>query len=128
MPPFFRYVLFQVPQWMLLALFLWFLVDRTAVPAWAGLGFFLLWVAKDFALYPIVRTAYETDGKVGAERLIGAKGVSHDTLDFEGYIRINGELWKAQLKNADRPVPKNSTVRVTGARGLVLVVEAETGH
>jgi membrane-bound serine protease (ClpP class) len=114
-----------VPEWLLLALFLSFLVDRTAVPVWASIGFFFVWVAKDFALYPLVRPAYETDSKSGAERLIGGKGVAHETLDPEGYIRIQGELWKACVKNAHRPVAKESTVRVTGADRLMLLVEAE---
>jgi membrane-bound ClpP family serine protease len=125
MPTFVRYLLFQVPQWLLLALFLWFLVDRTAVPVWATIGFFLVWVAKDLAVYPIVRTAYETDHRIGAERLIGDKGIAHDTLDPEGYIRINGELWKARLESIDRPIARNSPVRVTGAHGLTLVVEQD---
>jgi membrane-bound ClpP family serine protease len=115
--------LFQLPQWLLLALFLWFLVDRTAVPVWAIVGFFLFWLAKDLAVYPLVRTAYETDHRVGAERLVGGKGVAYETLDPEGYIRINGELWKARIESTDRPVPKNATVRVTDARGLMLIVE-----
>ena len=128
MPTLVRYILFQLPEWLLLALFLLFLVDRTAVPVWATIGFFLVWVAKDFALYPIVRPAYERDHKSGAERLIGSKGVAHETLDPEGYIRIQGELWKARVKRTDQPVPKDSTVKVTAARGLTLVVEAEKGR
>jgi membrane-bound ClpP family serine protease len=125
MPTILRYLLFQLPQWVLLALFLWFLVDRAAVTAWVTFGFFVMWVVKDFAIYPIVRTAYETDNKVGAELLIGGKGIAQDTLDPEGYIRINGELWKARLESIDRPIARNSPVRVTGAHGLTLVVEEE---
>jgi membrane protein implicated in regulation of membrane protease activity len=124
MPTFVRYLLFQLPQWVLLALFLWFLVDRTAVPVWATIGFFLVWVAKDLAIYPIVRPAYETDHRIGAERLIGSRGVAHETLDPEGYVRINGELWKARVESKDPPVAKDSAVTVTGARGLLLTVKA----
>lgn len=45
-----KYLFFQIPQWLVLALFLWFLVDNTAVPRWVGSGFFIFWVIKDLAI------------------------------------------------------------------------------
>jgi membrane-bound serine protease (ClpP class) len=105
---------------------LWFVVDRTAVPAWAAGGFFAVWLLKEFAVYPMVRRAYERDGQTAGERLVGKTGRATEEIAPEGYIEIQGELWKAHLNSARRPAPKNSTVRVTGARGLTLTVEAET--
>jgi membrane protein implicated in regulation of membrane protease activity len=122
MPTWIKYLLFQLPSWFALALFLWFLVDRSAVPRWAGAGFFVFWVVKDFAMYPLVRHAYEK-AKDGTEQLIGTKGVARETLAPDGYIKIRGELWKAYAKG--EPIARDNDVRVTGAEGMTLIVEAE---
>lgn len=125
MPTFIKYLLFQIPQWMVLALFLWFLIDRTAVSGWAGIGFFMFWVVKDFAIYPFVRRAYANSAKTGTEQLIGGKGVARERLAPEGYIKIQGELWKA--RTTGEPIPRDSAVRVTAAQGMTLLVDAEDG-
>ena len=126
MPIFMKYLFFQIPQWLVLALFLRFLVDNTAVPRWAGSGFFIFWVIKDFAIYPLVRHAYANKAKTGSEELIGNTGVTRETLAPEGYIKIQGELWKAQTSG--RPIPPDRAVKVTGARGMTLIVEADDGR
>lgn len=126
MKPLHRYLLFQIPQWMVLAVFLWLLVILTPVPLWAAQGFFLIWILKDMVLYPTVRRAYETDARTGADRLVGATGMTQEPLDPEGFIRINGELWRARVEPADQTVDRNSRVKVRATRGLVLLVEPET--
>jgi membrane protein implicated in regulation of membrane protease activity len=126
MKPIHRYLLFQIPQWIMLALFLWLLVDLTAVSLWAAQGFFWFWVLKDMVLYPTVRRAYETDVKTGADRFVGATGVAQEPLDPEGFIKINGELWKARVEPADQPIDRNRRVKVRATHGLILLVEPET--
>src|SRR5688572_16615219 len=126
MPTFMKYLLFQTPQWLVLVLFLWFLVDNTAVPPWAGSGFFIFWVIKDLAIYPFVRHAYASKVKTGSDELIGNTGVTRETLAPEGYIKIQGELWKAQTTG--QPIPQDRAVKVTGAQGMTLIVEAENGR
>jgi len=125
MRTFAKYLLFQLPQWLILGLFLWFLVDRTAVPRWAGVGFFVFWVVKDLAMYPFVRTAYENDNKTGAEQLVGQIGVARENLAPKGYIKVQGELWRALAK--DRPVAQDTAVRIVAADGMTLIVEPEEG-
>jgi membrane protein implicated in regulation of membrane protease activity len=121
----FRYLPFQIPQWFVLALFLWLLVDQNAVPLWVTQVFFIVWVVKDLVIYPWVRRAYETDVKTGAERLIGATGITQEPLDPEGFIKINGELWKARVDAAHQPVERNSRVKVRATTRLILLVESE---
>jgi membrane protein implicated in regulation of membrane protease activity len=130
MKTFSKYLLFQIPQWFLLALFLWLLVDRTAIPRWATEAFFAIWVVKDLAIFPWVRRGYENDARTGAERLIGGKAVAQERLDPEGYVKINGELWKARAYPANRPIDPDSLVTVRAADGLTLTVESEDrrGH
>jgi membrane protein implicated in regulation of membrane protease activity len=122
---FIKYLLFQIPQWLALALFLGFLVDRTAVPPWAGIGFFIFWVIKDLAMYPVVRRAYANDAKTGAEALVGSGGVACERIDPQGYVKIRGELWKARTNG--RPISKDTVVKVTGASAMTLIVEPADG-
>jgi membrane-bound ClpP family serine protease len=120
-----RYLLFQLPGWALLGVFILILLDKTTVPVWATIGFFVLWIAKDLAVYPLVRHAYEKDSGTGSERMIGKKGVTQHRLAPEGYVKIDGELWKAQTGSSDQPIPQQRPVTVIGARGLVLIVQEE---
>ena len=123
MPTFFKYLLFQIPEWVVLGLFLWFLVRNAPITLWHAVWFFAFWVVKDVLLYPLVRRAYENDARTGSKALIGTKGVAQETLAPEGYIKIHGELWRAQSEAG--PVSRDSAVKVTGERGLTLIVQAD---
>jgi membrane-bound ClpP family serine protease len=115
MKTFAKYLLFEIPQWFLLAFILWVLVETAGLPPWAAQGFFVVWVFKDLALFPLVRNAYENDAKTGAQ----------ERLDPEGFVRIHGVLWKARAEPADQPINRDSVVTVCAARGLTLIVRAE---
>jgi membrane protein implicated in regulation of membrane protease activity len=124
-----RYVAFQAPGWLLaaaLAAALW----RWAGVAWPTcLLLALLWVLKDFLLYPVVRRAYEQDGqRTGVEQLIGMTAVARDRLDPRGDVVVRGERWAAEAEPGEAPIPPGATVRVSGARGMTLHVRrAEAG-
>jgi membrane protein implicated in regulation of membrane protease activity len=98
MKTFAKFLLFEIPQWFLLALILWILVETTDIPVWTVQGFFVIWVLKDIALFPLVRNAYENDAKTGTEQLIGVKATTQDRLDPEGFVKIQGVLWKARAE------------------------------
>ena len=125
MKTFAKYLLFEIPQWFLLALILWVLVETTHIPVWAVQGFFVVWVLKDIAIFPLVRNAYANDAKTGIEELIGVKATTQDRLDPEGFVRIHGVLWKARAEPADQPINRDTVVTVCAARGLTLIVQAE---
>lgn len=125
MKTFAKYLLFEIPQWFLLAFILWILVETVDIPVWAVQGFFVVWVFKDIALFPRVRNAYENDAKTGTEELIGVKATTQERLDPEGFVRIQGVLWKARAEPADQPINRDSVVTVCAARGLILIVQAE---
>jgi membrane-bound ClpP family serine protease len=54
--------------------------------------------------------------------LIGSTGVAVDQLSPSGYVRINGELWRARVIENDSTIEKGETVVVKGVDGLTLTV------
>ena len=56
--------------------------------------------------------------------LVGRLASVEEPLEPEGSVLIGGELWRARLSVAGRPIARGrSNVRVTGARGHLLLVE-----
>ena len=95
------------------------------LPLWTGGVLLCLAVVKDFVLYPFVRSAYESDAKTGAERLVGVGGKVQRAINPRGYVRVNGELWRAETELIDQPLPSGSPVTVRSFRGLTLIVVPE---
>ena len=123
MTPFQRYVGIQLPGWVLAAVAVWALHHWTGLPRRWAVALFLAYVAKDFLLYPLLRGAYEEDRRTGAEPLIGRTGIAVEELNPAGYVRVRGELWRAEA--AGGAVPPGATVQVVSAEGMTLVVQAE---
>ncbi len=122
----FRYVLFQIPSLVLLGVVLWVIRRYVDLPQWFFCGLMLLWVVKDAILFPFVWRAYDRSQERSLHNMIGKKGVAAERLDPSGYIRIQGELWKAELMEGAPPVEKGEPVLVQGIRGLVLLVQGES--
>jgi len=124
-PTFVRYALLQLPG--LLALVVGLVVARRYVELSAGAIALLAlaWVAKDLALYPLLRHAYEVDGRTEMEKLAGAEATVAEPLEPLGLVRMRGELWRAEAAPGEPlPLTSGSRVRVETHRGLVLVVRS----
>ena len=117
-----RYLLFQIPSWILAALLLGALHRWLHVSLGVVIGLFVLYVAKDFMIYPYVREAYEPHNKTGAELLIGCIGLTKQRLDPEGYVQVKGELWRAVADPPGKPIPPGQEVRIQAVSDLTLVV------
>lgn len=128
-PVFVRYVLLQIPEWVLgtvaaVALYRW-----AGLPAWVAAAVVPLLMLKDVALYPWLRASYEIDPRMPVEQqLVGARAVATQPLSPRGYVRLRGELWQAEIASEDRTIDPGATVEVIAASGLTLVVrEAPPG-
>jgi membrane-bound serine protease (ClpP class) len=95
------------------------------LPLWIAGGAFLLFVIKDFILYPLLKVAYESREKTGSDRLVGLQGVARERLDPRGYVHVRGELWRAETEPADGPILAGSRVKVVAANGMTLIVVKE---
>jgi membrane protein implicated in regulation of membrane protease activity len=119
-----RYLALEAPGWVLSAWLLWLLVEKAGLAPWLGGLLWTLWVAKDFALYPRLRDAYEVGEPDATAPLLGRIGLARQRLDPTGYVRIGAELWRAELAPGSAAIEPGSRVRVRAVRGLTLVVEA----
>lgn len=117
---FWRYTAFQVPGWILASVGGWWIYRTMNVPLWVASGVLVVWVIKDYALYPFLRFAYEPNHLLPIERLIGELGTAVRPLAPNGYVRVRGELWRA---TAEASVVAGDEIEVTSVDGMTLVVK-----
>ena len=118
-----KYLLFQVPGWLVAGTLAWAARGWFGLPDWAAVTAVVLWVLKDFVLFPFLRVAYEPhDGR--DRRLLGSRATAADTLAPEGFVRVGSELWRAHARGGVR-IEAGARVRVHEVQGLTLVVDAE---
>lgn len=115
-----RYLLWQLPGWGLLALVLAWLMLMLNLEGWVAAVVGFLFVAKDLLLFPAMRVAFRPSRARAWP--IGELGHAVEPLKPSGYIRVNGELWKAEVLGPEAWVPAGSPVVVRDARGLTLLV------
>lgn len=115
-----KYLLLQLPGLAMLILILILLRQWMNIPTWAVWTFTSLWIIKDMVLFPFVWRAYE---KGHPNTIIGSKGTAVGRLSPSGYVRINGELWRARGIEGDSAIEKGETVTVRDLDGLTLVVK-----
>ncbi len=120
-----KYLLLQVPGWVLAVAILTGLRYWMEIPRWVAFALFSLWVVKDLVMYPLLRTAYESGVKTGVEQLVGARGVAQGELAPSGYVRVRGELWRAEIDPNDKPISVGTPIKVLAAQGMTLIVKAD---
>jgi membrane protein implicated in regulation of membrane protease activity len=122
MKPFTKYLLLQLPGWAAALLLLLWLWPRTGWSPWLAVAGFAVFVGKDFLLWPFLRPGYESGVPIGAEQLVGARGVAQGELAPRGWVRVAGELWRAETVGHEGPIPSGSEVRIERASGRTLFV------
>ncbi len=121
-----RYTLLQLPGAALLALALWYGVEREWLSTRVAVLVWVAWVVKDALLYPALRLAYLPDRDDPGATLRGKPGVARDPVPAhpgEGYVHVGPELWRAIRDDASPPIDAGDAVRVRDVRGMRLVVE-----
>ena len=121
----FRYLLFQLPGWIIPALILLLIDHWFDLPTWVILSAVLILIAKDGVMFPFVWRAYDPNPVNIAYRLIGERAIARGRLSPSGHVRVHGELWKAELVTDNVTVEKGQAVRIRNVRGLTLLVQPE---
>lgn len=120
-----KYLLLQLPALLFLILILLLLRHWEIIPRWVFWAVVAAWAIKDALLFPFVWRAYDPDSPAAGHSLVGARGVARERLAPAGYIRIGGELWRAELEKGEPPVEAGEVVVVREVRGLTLRVARE---
>jgi membrane protein implicated in regulation of membrane protease activity len=118
-----RYTLFQLPAIVVLILAIFLIRRWVEFPMWLAWGVVLVWVIKDAALFPFVWRAYDRRGSDKLLSMVGQQGIATQRLDPDGYVRVRGELWQAEVIGQDYPAEKNQPVIVQAVSGLKLFVK-----
>ena len=121
-----RYALIQLPGTVLLVLVI-LLINRwwVTVPLWLGLGIVVLAIVKDLVLFPLLWRSYAGGDPDDPSSMIDRRGIVIGRLDPEGYVRVRGELWRAETVDKDRPLEEGRRVAVVGVSGLKLYVRPD---
>lgn len=118
---FLRYLLYQLPGWTLWSVVILILQQFFVFPLWLVPAALAVWVVKDLILFSYTWMAYGA-GPAVKRPFPGSRGVVVKSLSPEGYIRIEGELWRAETADQARSIPPGETVTVEDTRGLTLFV------
>lgn len=117
-----RYILLQIPELILLIIAMIICGKFINIPTWVPITVISIWIVKDILLFPKVWKAYQTNHQTPVEKLIGMNGIAMDNLNPNGYVKVNGELWKAKISDTKLPVEKGDKIKVIDARGMQLIV------
>ena len=120
-----RYILLNIPALVLIILALILAQYWITMPLWLPVTIIFIWLIKDVILFPFVWRAYDWGRPAGFRPMIGKRGIARERLAPSGYVRVQGELWKAESVEADVPIESGKFVRVVKMEGLKLFVIPE---
>jgi membrane protein implicated in regulation of membrane protease activity len=113
-----QYLAWQLPGWVIAALVLLAMHLVFGLPTWLAVVALALYIGKDLALYPAMRQVFQAPLPA---RPVGQRAHAVERLAPEGYVRVNGELWKARARSGD--IAAGDAVVIRDAEGLTLIVE-----
>ena len=117
-----KYVLLNIPELAVVVLILMIIENWVALPLWLFWSIIGLWIVKDALLFPFVWRAYDWGRSEPSGSLIGMQGIVKQRLAPSGYVRLHGELWRAERLGEGPPIEAGQTVRVEKVEGLTVFV------
>ena len=120
-----RYALLQLPSQALVVLALVVVRRWLELPPWFFWTCIACWILKDVILFPLVWRAYDWDSAARRDTMVGLRGTAVEQIAPSGYVRVRGELWRAEAVGDRLPIQAGELVTVRGSRGLTLLVATE---
>jgi membrane-bound ClpP family serine protease len=93
------------------------------IPNWSIIVIISLWIVKDIVLFPKVWRAYAYNDNRPMNEFIGLEATVADGLHPAGYVRVHGELWKAEVSDRRQTLKRGERTRVVDSSGMTLIVE-----
>jgi membrane protein implicated in regulation of membrane protease activity len=121
-PVYLRYVLLNIPELAAVVLILIIIEHWAVLPIWLFWSIIGFWIVKDALLFPFVWRAYDWNRTESTGSMIGAQGVARERLAPSGYVRIHGELWRAERLGEGPPIEAGQIVRLEKMEGLTVFV------
>ncbi|MBN1974756.1 MAG: NfeD family protein [Sedimentisphaerales bacterium] len=118
-----KYILLQIPELVVLIIALALINRFITIPTWLMITIIVIWIGKDIALFPKVWKSYVSDNPSPMEQLIGMNGIAMDSLNPDGYVKVKGELWKAEIRDLEFPLKEGDEIKVSDVEGMTLIVK-----
>ena len=118
-----RYALYQIPDVAILIVILFVLHQWVGLTLLWLMGLIGFWMVKYVFVFSFVWRAYDRPRSGDVSSLIGIEGIVEKHLDPSGYIRVHGELWRAEVIGKMTAIEKGQTVLIEKADGLTLLVK-----
>jgi membrane protein implicated in regulation of membrane protease activity len=118
-----RYALFQLPGISLIILTLISLRVMLGIPLWSVWTLTIFWIVKDILMFPFVWHAYDKRDTGALGSLLGSQGRALERLSPGGYVKVRGEIWRAELDDSRYPVYAGEAIEILGLRGSTLKVQ-----
>jgi len=118
-----RYARYQIPDVAIFALILFVLHQWVGLSLRLFIGLVTLWMVKYLVVFSFVWRAYDKPRPGDVTSLIGTQGIAEERLDPAGYVRVHGELWRAEVIGKTMAIEKGKTVLIERADGLTLLVK-----
>ena len=111
---------------LLVSLVVW-LLPRWQVhfPVWGIVTLFLAFAVYEVVTFRLGKRALERKPAVSSSLLVGSSGTAATPLAPGGYVRVNGELWRATCR--DETVSRGDGVVVVGSDRMHLFVVPAPG-
>jgi membrane protein implicated in regulation of membrane protease activity len=116
-----KYILLQLPAVFILAVILAWLYYFSVVSLVALVFVLALWLLKDFILFFYVWPAYDIPKTIP----VTDSATAIEDLNPDGYVQVDGELWRATVSGSYKKVIKGQQVKITGHKGLTLLVQGD---
>ena len=117
-----KYSLVTVLDNLLIIIILILARNWITIPPWLFWTVIAISFAKDIIVFPYVWTAFDPKAPGKTRTIIGQRGTAVEPLSPGGYIRLQGELWKAETVSGCPAIAEGQTVKVESAHGLKVFV------
>ena len=119
-----KYILLQLPGQILFAFILLLFRQWLEAPASLTWGLLAFWIGKDLFLFPFLWRFYDPNQYPDQFDMVGRTGIALSCLNPDGYVRVRGERWQADIAEGQAPIEPGEEIWVEAVDSLKLTVKS----